>query len=93
MKLHFSMEIDAAPIDENLPSHWVVGFAFDDAENEIEFDSASAEGHQDVEWADFLKLIGKEADGDFVDGVMALADAHVELNLNDAYAEYAEQDD
>jgi hypothetical protein len=93
-KLNFSIRTDLDPIgyekDEGLMVEWNVNFTYDDRDGEILFHSASQfeDGRHPVDWVDFLKIVGKEADGDFVNRLYGMAFDHIELNLNDAYADY-----
>jgi hypothetical protein len=77
--------------DEDVPLLWTLSFAYDDKENSFDFytmtgqTGVSDECYEDIDWIDFLKLIGREADGDFVNSVHEQAHAFIALNLHDAY--------
>ena len=89
-KIYFERDFDGAPAGKPDCDIYTLGFFYDTKTNEIIFDEVmQAPGASTVawEWIDFLKKMGQEANGTYVDNIYKLAEAHVELNLEDALAD------
>jgi hypothetical protein len=85
-KVHFEMDFDAAPAGADDCDIWTLFFYYDTREHSVVLLSAmGAPGASTVtyEWSDFLKLMGQEAGGSYEENIYKLAEAHVELNLDD----------
>ena len=98
-KLHFEMEFSLdQPEESDLPTEWILSFVFDDHENSIDFTVVDGDSdvpgdrYEGIPFVGWLKVVGQEADGAFVNSLYNLASAHVDLNLQAAYEDYYSQD-
>lgn len=73
------------PLDENdSPEDWRIEFNYDFSENEVTFLQAyRGDSTVGLEWEDFLKEVGRAADGDFVEGIYDQAMEHIENLVDD----------
>lgn len=96
MKLHFEMpfEIMDAPEEAPWPNEWKLKFTYDYYDGEITFNTVDSDdpNYQGIEWLEFLKLVDKEADGDFVNNLYALASSYIDLNADEAVDDYYSND-
>lgn len=89
MKLKFEMPVWIEPIDEDkLCEEWQLGFSYDYDDGEIVFNFAHLKFEDELKFQDFLEEVGKKEDADFLANLFTLAEAHVEMNLDEALNDY-----
>lgn len=93
MKLHFDMPVNVEPADEaQLAQEWLVSFSYDYDDGEISFESAHLRFEDELKFADFLEEVDKKGDEGFLSNLHQLAEAYVDLNLDDALNDFYARD-